>query len=178
MLRLNLWRGVGVERIAVFVDGSNFFFMQKDDLKTFLDPKKVLNYIKQFGEISDAYYYVGQDTQDSRQEPFYDALTHIGYSIVAKPIKHIYDPEGNVVGKKANLDVEIVLDMFNTIDNYDMAVLVSGDADFLRPMQQLKSRGKKFKIMATKRFIASELWRFAGMHFIDFTGLVEQLRKN
>ena len=32
-------------RVAVFLDGANFFFMQKDE-GWFADPKKVLDYIK------------------------------------------------------------------------------------------------------------------------------------
>jgi uncharacterized LabA/DUF88 family protein len=46
---------------------------------------------------------------------------------VTKPIKTIYDSSTGKFIQKANLDIEIVLDMFNTIDNYDVAVLVSGD---------------------------------------------------
>jgi hypothetical protein len=32
-------------RISVFLDGANFFFMQKDALFWFADPKKILDYI-------------------------------------------------------------------------------------------------------------------------------------
>lgn len=49
-------------RVSVFIDGANFFFMQRDGLKWFADPKKMLEYIEnQYGEIADAFYYIGKD---------------------------------------------------------------------------------------------------------------------
>jgi hypothetical protein len=42
-------------KISVFLDGANFFFMQKDGLKWFADPKKILTYLETKGEIVDAF---------------------------------------------------------------------------------------------------------------------------
>ena len=47
------------------------------------------------------------------------------------------------------MDVEIVLDMFNTVDSYDMAILVSGDGDFERALNLLRARGKRFIVVST-----------------------------
>lgn len=79
--------------------------------------------------------------------------------------------------RKANLDIEIVLDMFNSIEHYDMAVLVSGDGDFERPLQLLRARGKKFLIMSTQGFVAREIREVAGMHFIDFEDIKCEIQK-
>lgn len=79
--------------------------------------------------------------------------------------------------RKANLDIEIVLDMFNSIEHYDMAVLVSGDGDFERPLQLLRARGKKFLIMSTQGFVAREIREVAGMHFIDFEDIKSEIQK-
>ena len=166
-------------RIAVFVDGSNFFYMQTRDLGEFLDPKKLLDYLGQFGEITDAYYYTGEDElHDAKQQGYLDALSHMGYALVTKRIKSIFDPQTGTTKRKANLDIEIVLDMFNTIDNYDMAVLVSGDGDFERALQLLKSRGKQFKVLATDTFVATEIRRVAGMHYINLSDIADQLKKD
>ena len=82
-----------MDRVAVFVDGANFFYMQKNDLKWFVDTKKLLKYCERFGEIVDAYYYVGKDAPpESGQQAFLNALTYIGYSLVTKPIKTIHVP--------------------------------------------------------------------------------------
>lgn len=165
-------------RVAVFVDGSNFFFMQKDDLGWFADPKKLLDYIEdKFGIIEDAYYYVGQDTPpEAQQKAFLDKLPDMGYSLVSKQIKTITASDGTTK-KKANLDIEIVLDMFNTIDNYDYAVLVSGDGDFERALTLLKSRGKKFTVVATDKYMASELRSVVGRHYIRLNDIKSEVEK-
>ena len=168
-----------MSRVAVFVEGANFFYMQAQDLGELLDPKKLLDYVLRFGDITDAYYYNGQDAPpEAKHQAFLDALPYMGFSVVTKPIKTIFDSKTGATKKKANLDIEIVLDMFNTIENYDVAILVSGDGDFERALQLLKSRGKQFIVMSTKNFIANELRRVAGKHYIDFADIADQLRKS
>lgn len=166
-------------RVSVFLDGANFFFMQKDGLNWFADPKKLLDYLeKTYGDIGDAFYYIGKDAPpDSRQQGFLDALPEMGFSVVTKQIKTIYDTKTGTTKQKANLDIEIVLDMFNTIDSYDLAILVSGDGDFDRALQLLKARGKKFVVVSTKGFIATELRATAGRHYVDLSDLEAEIKK-
>ncbi|HVJ83892.1 MAG TPA: NYN domain-containing protein [Planctomycetia bacterium] len=164
-------------RISVFIDGANFFYMQKDRLHWWIDPKKLLNWIRKRGDVVDAYYYVGVDQNaDPQQDNFLKALTYMGYCLVTKELKTVTLPDGTDK-RKANLDIEIVLDMFNTIDHYDMAVLLSGDADFERPLQLLRARGKKFLVMSTQGFVAREIRAVAGMHFMDFQEIREHVEK-
>jgi uncharacterized LabA/DUF88 family protein len=63
----------------------------------------------------------------------------IGFALVTKQLKTIMQADGTQT-QKANLDIEIVLNMSNTIDHYDMAMLVSGDGDFEWPLQLLRAR--------------------------------------
>lgn len=164
-------------RIAVFLDGANFFYMQKDRLHWWIDPKRLLDWIKSLGELVDAYYYVAVDNPiEPQQENFLKALTYMGFSLITKNLKTITNDDG-FDRKKANLDVEIVLDMFNTIENYDLAILVSGDADFERPLQLLRARGKKFLVMSTQGFVAREIRAQAGMHFVDFQDIRDHVEK-
>ena len=166
------------DRVALFVDGANFFYMQKNDLNWFVDTKKLLRYCERFGDLVDAYYYVGKDSPpEAGQQAFLSALTYMGYSLVTKPIKTIYDSSSGKLIQKANLDIEIVLDMFNTIDLYDTAVLVSGDSDFDRVLRLLRARGKRFKVLASPHFVASELRDVAGMHLIDMETLRAEIEK-
>ena len=165
-------------RIAVFVDGANFFYMQKDRLHWWVDPKKLLEWIRQKGNVVDAYYYVGVDSpSEPQQESFLKALTYMGYSVVAKELRRVNHDDGSD-RKKANLDVEIVLDMFNYIDNYDVAVLVSGDADFERALEMLRARGKRFLVLSTQGFVAKEIRAIAGMHFLDIQELRADIEKS
>jgi len=171
-------------RIAVFVDGSNYFYLQNilrnnGVISERFDLEKLLDYIRQFGEIVDACFYTGLDLQaeDNRQQGFVDKLPYLGFSVVTKPLKTIHDIYGNVTKQRANLDVEIVLDMFNTVQNYDMAVLISGDGDFVRPLELLRAKGKTFKILSIDETIARDLLKLAGMHYINFKDIIEHISK-
>jgi uncharacterized LabA/DUF88 family protein len=164
-------------RISVFIDGANFFYIQRDHLQWWIDPRKLLKWIDTKGEVVDAFYYVGVDIpSEARQDAFLKALTYMGYALVTKDLKTIVQEDGQVK-KKANLDIEIVLDMFNTIDHYDMAVLVSGDGDFERPLQLLRSRGKKFIVLSTQAAVAREIREVAGRHFVDFKTIRKRVEK-
>lgn len=150
-----------------------FSTCKKKGLGWFIDMRKLLNYIETKGEIVDAFYYLGKDIQsEEKQESFMTAMTKMGYTIVTKNIKVINPADGSVK-KKTNLDIEMVLDMFNTPEHYDMAVLVSGDGDFERALQLLRVRGKQFLVLSTDGFVAMDLLNVAGKNFID----LKQLRK-
>ena len=71
----------------------------------------------------------------------------------------------------------IVLDMFNMIDRYDMAILVSGDGDFERALQQLKSRGKEVKVISIRGSVASELVHATGINYIDLLAIKETVER-
>ena len=165
-------------KISVFVDGANFFFMQKDDLNWFAAPQKILQYLEKHGEIEDAFYYIGIDAPpEAAQDAFLRMLPKMGYSLVTKQIKTMFDSKTGETKKKANLDIEIVLDMFNTINNYDLAVLISGDGDFERALRLLKARGKKYMVIATEKFVARELRDVAGRHYVDLADIRKEVER-
>ena len=120
------------------------------------------------GTVTDALYYVGaKDSADARQTGFLTALPRLGCSLVTKPVKTLVGPNGAIT-KKANMDVEIVVDMFTMLDTFDMAVLVSGDSDFRRPLELLRMRGKRFLVMSTEGTVARELREIAGQALRGF----------
>ncbi|GLG01406.1 uncharacterized LabA/DUF88 family protein [Alicyclobacillus sacchari] len=164
-------------RVSLFVDGANYYYMQRDKLKWNIDAQKLRDWAASKGELVDAFYYIGKSApSDLREQKYLDMLAYSGYSLVTKEIKEILQDDGSIT-RKANLDIEIVLDMFNTIDNYDMAILVSGDGDFERPLQLLRARGKKFIVLSTAGFVASEIRMVAGMHFVDVANLRDELER-
>lgn len=67
--------------------------------------------------------------------------------------------------------------MFNTIEHYDMAVLISGDGDFERALSLLRARGKQLLVIATEGFIARELRSVAGRHYIDMKDIKAEIEK-
>src|SRR5450432_2535135 len=103
-----------MNRISVFIDGANFFYLQKNGLGWFIDMRKLLSYIETKGKIVDAFYYTGKDIYgEEKKESFMTAMTKMGYTIVSKNLKNISQSDGSFK-KKVNLDIEMVIDMFNT----------------------------------------------------------------
>ncbi len=82
-------------RVALFVDGANYSFMQKA-LGWQIDAEKLLSYCRQFGELVDAFYYTG-DPATEQQQGFLTALSYMGYSLVTKPVKTIRDDTSDQV---------------------------------------------------------------------------------
>jgi uncharacterized LabA/DUF88 family protein len=164
-------------RVAVFIDGANIFYTQRDKLHWWIDFKKLRSYFDELGSIVECIFYTGQGAPpEVTQEKFLDFLSHNGYSIETKTIKTIQDADGTT-SQKANLDIELVLDMFNQIDNYDLAILVSGDGDFERPLKLLRARGKSFRVLSTQGAVAQEIRRFAGPNYIDLQTLRSLLER-
>lgn len=167
---------VRMRRAAIFIDGANMFYAQRK-LNWHFEYRKILEYFAKEYEIYNAFYYTGvKAPPESKDRAFLNALTAIGYTVRTKTIKTMVDQETGEETQKANLDIEIAIDMFNTVDKYDVAILLSGDGDFERAVELLRSRGKEIIAVATKGMIAHEL-RNAVDKFIDLADLRPYIEK-
>lgn len=163
-------------RVAAFIDGSNLYFTQKD-MGWNVDFIKLRKKFESYGDLVFNTYYVGENAPpDVKEAGFHTFLMLNGYSLETKTVKEFTDEDGTK-RKKANLDIEIVLDMFNQVENYDLALLASGDGDFHRPLQLLRARGKRFFVFSTPKFAAREIRMLAGPDFKDLTNLKAELSR-
>lgn len=167
-------------RVAAFIDGANMYYTQRDKLRWWIDWKKLRGRLDDAGDVVFCMFYTGvggpSEMTDDAFIRFLDMLAASGYSIEEKQLKTIYNYDGATV-RKANLDVELVLDMFNQIDNYDIAFLFSGDGDFERPLRLIRDRGKRFKVVSAPGAIAAEIRRLAGGDYIDLSTLHAELAR-
>ena len=158
----------------MFIDGANYYYTTKE-LGWRIDAGKLIQYFASMGTLTDALYYIGEDTgEDKSNRAYLDMLNHSGFSLVTKPIKLINTPNGEPI-KKANMDVEIVTDMLTLIDTYDKVILFSGDSDFLKALNILRAKGKTVEVISTNCMISSELRRFCGLHYTDINDLRSML---
>ncbi|BAC08349.1 NYN domain-containing protein [Thermosynechococcus vestitus] len=154
------------ERLSIFIDGNNMFYAQQKN-GWFFDPRRVLEFFTRDPKIVlvNAFWYTGlKDMQDQRS--FRDALINLGYTVRTKLLKEYYDESLGKYYQKANLDIEIVIDMFNTVGQYDRVVLFSGDGDFERAIELLRSKNTHITVVSTEGMIAREL-RNATDRYID-----------
>lgn len=146
-----------MEKVAIFVDGSNMFYAQRK-AGWHVDYRKVYDHFAQGMDVYNAFYYTSVTSPpESAVEGFLRALTGIGYTVRRKPVKEIIDHETGSITRKANLDIEIVIDMLTTLEQYDVAVLVSGDGDFERAVELLRLRGKRIIGVGLRSMAAYDL---------------------
>jgi len=58
---------------------------------------------------------------------------------------------------KYRISVEITMDMLQKIEKYNSVLLFSGDSDFYKLLEYIKSKGKKIIIVCTRNCMSSEL---------------------
>ncbi|PSB02487.1 LabA-like NYN domain-containing protein [Merismopedia glauca] len=163
-------------RLSIFVDGNNMFYAQQKN-GWFFDPRRVLEYFTKDSHITlvNAFWYTGlKDPQDQRG--FRDALISLGYTVRTKILKEYYDDSSGRYSQKANLDIEIVVDMFNTVEQYNQVILFSGDGDFERAIELLRSKNTHITVVSTEGMIAREL-RNATDRYIDLNDIRDSIEK-
>jgi uncharacterized LabA/DUF88 family protein len=144
-------------KLALFVDGANLFYAQRK-LGWHIDYRRLYEYLSQGYHVYNAYYYTSVPTPvDTSLEGFLRALTAMGYTVRRKPLKEIVDQETGQTFRKANLDIELVIDVFNTVELYDVAILCTGDGDFERAVELLRSRGKRIIGVGSREMAAYDL---------------------
>jgi uncharacterized LabA/DUF88 family protein len=152
------------DRVALFVDGANMDGACRQ-AGFFVDYGKVRDLFAGGGLFYAAYYYVAvsalnpaePDEQASRQTKFLDFLSHVGYIVRRKPLKVIHDQETGERLIKGNLDIELALDMLNTVGNWDVAFLFTGDSDFERAVDLLRSQGRRVYVVTARGSLSREL---------------------
>ena len=164
------------DRLSIFIDGNNMFYAQQKN-GWFFDPKRILEYFTNDPSVNliNAFWYTGlKDSQDQRT--FRDALINLGYTVRTKILKEYYDDNSGRYSQKANLDIEIVVDMFNTVEQYDRVILFSGDGDFERAIELLRSKSTHITVVSTEGMIAREL-RNATDRYIELNDIRQEIVK-
>jgi uncharacterized LabA/DUF88 family protein len=98
-----------------------------------LDYEKLRNYLRQEYKVEVAYLFIGfiPDNQE-----IYSNLQKAGYVLVFK------ETVETVEEIKGNCDVELALQAVIDIENYNQAVIISGDGDFTSLIRYLNSKNK------------------------------------
>lgn len=175
-------------RVALFIDGSNFYHTIRD-LGLHVDYRRLLSYFSKRGELVRAHYYTA--LLDHSQSPDWlvrltDWLAYNGYRVVIKRAKvarrPTTDDDGNtqwISETKGDVDIEITVDMLDLVAHCDTMVLCSGDGDFLYLIKALQRRGCRVIVLSSEQTedstVADELRRQSD-RFIDLVSIAEEIR--
>lgn len=168
--------------IYIFIDASNVWNAVKA-MKKFIEYNKLKNYFKSnfnANKVEIFYYdaYPKDGTREYNLDGKHKFFTYLkkglGFTVRKKELKRIsvISKDGEAIIEKGNMDVEITIDALHNIRKYNIAILFSGDADFLALVNYLKNNGKKVFVFSSKDNISHEL-KTSGSGYFDLRDINE-----
>jgi len=148
------------KNVAVFVDVANIYYSARGQ-EVDVDYVALLKAATKGRDLIRAYAYSGLDPENENQRKFIDFLGKNGYKVVHKDIRKFGDGR-----MKANLDIELVVDLFRLADRMDIAVIVSGDGDFAPAIRALQDVGVRCEVISFRPNTSSDLIAVAD-EFLD-----------
>ncbi len=171
--------------IYIFIDASNLWQAQKAKGKMF-DYQKLKIFLKEKFSASEIqiFYYTAYPAKGTRgycldgKHKFFTYLKKgLGFIVRKKELKRITthsDDLGDSIQEKGNMDVEMTIDIIHHMKKYDVAILFTGDSDFLELVTYVKNGGKKVYIFSSKNNISQEL-RTGGDGYFDVLNIGEDI---
>ncbi|WP_456397956.1 LabA-like NYN domain-containing protein [Desulfurobacterium sp.] len=142
--------------VAVFVDMQNLYYGARNTLKKKIDFKRLLEIAVRGRKLHRAIAYL-VDLDNVNQGSFLYVLKSLGYEIKLKQPKKFYS--WDKIEYKADWDMGIAIDAIAMAESgkIDVAVLMSGDGDFVDLVNFLKAKGIKVEVLSFKPITAKEL---------------------
>ncbi|GAB4380142.1 MAG: NYN domain-containing protein [Elainellaceae cyanobacterium] len=157
-------------RVIVFIDGSNLFYAASK-LNTEIDYVKLLQYLVANDFLVHVFFYTGYDPTNEKQYRFLQWMRYIGFRIITKAVTQDANSP-----KKANLDVEIAVDMMRLAQHCDTAVLVSGDGDFVYVVNAIAAQGVRVEVVGLRAMTSSSLIDVANC-YVDLASIQQTIQK-
>jgi uncharacterized LabA/DUF88 family protein len=159
------------ERVTLFIDGSNLFYAAMH-LNLEIDYFKLLGHLVNGRKLVRAYFYTGVDRANDKQQGFLLWMRRHGYRVVTKDLVQL--PDGS---RKANLDVEMAVDMLSMVENYDTAILVSGDGDLAYAVNAIAYKGARVEVVSLQSMTSDSLLNVADA-YTDLGAIQQKIAKN
>lgn len=135
-----------------FIDSQNLNLgIQKAGWK--MDWRKFRRFLQEKYNVSKAFMFIGHVPEF---EDMYLKLHDAGYLIVLKPTQDLTKQHAEPVEEpkaedkkpiKGNIDAELVLWVMKELNNYQKAIIVSGDGDFHGLIEYLAEQGKLLHVL-------------------------------
>jgi uncharacterized LabA/DUF88 family protein len=168
-------RRLGVERTAIFIDGWNFAKATYEGLGIRVDFKRLLATLTAGRLLVRATYYIGEwsdegyalmanlrrarlvdggtpppdpaetERKRAQQQGFIRMLNRNGYQVTKRPVLVFADGS-----TKAQIGVDVALDMLALVERCDRMVLVSGDGELTPAVRAVAARGVRVEVVASQ----------------------------
>ncbi|MEM7772162.1 MAG: NYN domain-containing protein [Cyanobacteria bacterium P01_E01_bin.6] len=157
-------------RVAIFIDGSNLFYSALN-LGIEIDYLRLLKCLTAGDRLLRPYFYTGVDPTNEKQQNFLLWMRHHGYRVISKELVQFASG-----AKKADLDVEIAVDMMRLVGYYDTAVLVSGDGNLSYAVNSISYSGARIEVVSLRSMTSDSLISVAD-HYIDLEQIKDNIKK-
>jgi uncharacterized LabA/DUF88 family protein len=146
-----------VEKISIFVDVQNIYYTCREAYQANFDYNKFWAAVTKDREVVGAFAYA-TDRGDAKHQQFQNILRAIGFTVLLKPM--LTRADGST---KADWDVGIALDVYESAQHCDTVVLASGDGDFSILLERVKQRFKtRSEVYGVPKLTADSLITAAG----------------
>jgi uncharacterized LabA/DUF88 family protein len=158
------------EKVAIFIDGASVFYAALQ-LGIEVDYCKLLRFLTKDYKLLRSFFYTGIDPSNQKQQNFLLWMRNHGYRVLTKELTQ--SPDGS---KKANMNVEIAIDMMTLVGCYDTAILVSGDGELAYAVNAVSYRGSRVNVVSLRSMTSDSLINLADC-YIDINDIKEELQK-
>lgn len=177
----------------IFIDGANLFHGSRAYEAGYkIDILKLVDELVGDRKLIRAYFYdsIPMDDQNQiiGQKNFHNLLEYNGFKVTALPLRTReirYECEecghNHIIQKNVEkgVDIALVTDMlsFGIMRYYDTGIMVSGDLDYFKAIEEVQRKGVKIEIAYFRNGgISSELVRQADI-FINLEEIADKIRK-
>ena len=136
-----------------FIDSQNLNLGVRSQGWQF-DFRKFRQYLRNKYGVTSAYLFIGYKPGN---EVLYANLQKMGYLVILKPTMEL--PDKSV---KGNVDAELVLHTMIQFENYDKAIVVSGDGDFFCLVEYLETKNKLLHILTPNKYYSRLFKKYSG----------------
>lgn len=142
------------DRVMIFIDGSNMYHSLKDNFKRAdIDIGKFCEKLMEKRRLIRIYYYnapVGRREEPERyqhQQAFFNSVKMIPY-LELRLGRLVYTHWPASPPYEKGVDIMLTTDLLTHSfkNNYDIAILVSEDGDFVGALQAVKDNGKNVEV--------------------------------
>ncbi len=142
-----------------YIDSQNLY-LAIQELGWKLNYKRFRVYLREKYDVEKAYMFLGYLAENQK---LYKFLQEAGFILIFRPI---LEKDGKPI--KGNCDVDLALHLLTNLNNYNQAVIITGDGDFCMLVKHLKENDKLAKVLAPSHNNCSVLLRKAAGTAISF----------
>jgi uncharacterized LabA/DUF88 family protein len=155
-------------RTVVIIDGNSLFY-SVSQLGIEIDYLKLVKQLTQGGYLLRALFYTGIDATNEKQTGFLHWMRCHGFRVIAKKLHRF--PDGS---KKANLEVEMAIDMMQLAPHCDTIILVSGNGELAYALDGASRLGVHVEVVSLQSMLSDRL-RDICDYYTDLADLQDQI---